>query len=175
MNLNKPCSKYFKYIDFVEASDTQKKVNVDNAPKEKETFRSIEHLAREILDPVVEEFGPLTITYGFCSHNLQKHIKKNVSPKLDQHAGSEFNSKGNLICPREGFAVDFFIPKINSKDIVKFILENCAYDRIYFYGEKRPVHVSLNKTKNNFQLVKFVQLDTGKVPKVIDPTEFLLL
>ena len=33
----------------------------------------------------------------------------------------------------------------------------------------------LQQTINNFQLVKFVQLDKGKVPKVIDPKEFLLL
>ena len=173
MNLNEPCSKYFKYIDFVEASDTQKRVKVDNTPKEAETFRSIKNLATEVLDPVVEEFGPLTITYGLCSHNLQKHIRKNVSPKLDQHAGSELNSKGNLICPREGFAVDFFIPKKNSRDIVKFILKSCEYDRIYFYGDERPIHLSFNKNKNKFQIIEFIQLEKTKVPKIISSSRFL--
>ena len=142
MNLNEPCSKYFKYIDFIEASDTQKRVNVDNTPKEAETFRSIENLAKEVLDPVVEEFGTVTITYGFCSHNLQKHIKKNVSPKLDQHAGSELNSKGNLICPREGFAVDFKIKNTQSSEVAKFIIRNTKFDGLYFYGNNRPLHVS---------------------------------
>lgn len=142
MNLNEPCSKYFKYIDFVEASDTQKRVNVDNTPREKETFRSIENLAREVLDPVFDEFGPLTITYGFCSPNLQKHIKRNVSPKLDQHAGSELNSKGHLICPREGFAVDFKIQNTQSSAVAEFIMKNTKFDRLYFYGNERPLHVS---------------------------------
>ena len=142
MNLNEPCSKYFKYIDFVEASDTQKRVKVNNTPKEAETFRSIKNLATEVLDPVVEKFGPLTITYGFCSHNLQKHIRKDVSPKLDQHAGSELNSKGNLICPREGFAVDFKIQKTQSSKVANFIMKNTKFDRLYFYGNNRPLHVS---------------------------------
>ena len=66
-----------------------------------------------VIAGVFEEFGSIEITYGFCSHNLQKHIKRNVAPKLDQHAGSELNSRGNLICQREGFAVDFKIKNIN--------------------------------------------------------------
>ena len=97
MDINTYCSRYFKYVDFIECSDTQKAMKIDNMPREQKTFASIAHLAQTILDPIKEKFGEIDLTYGLCSHNLQKHIKKNVAPELDQHAGSEKNSKGKLI------------------------------------------------------------------------------
>tara|TARA_B100001059_G_C17710043_1_gene514944 strand:- start:85 stop:630 length:546 start_codon:yes stop_codon:yes gene_type:complete len=164
MNPNQLCSKYFKYIDFIQASDTQKKVNLDNVPKQEKTFKNIEYLAKKILDPVFEEFGPIEITYGFCSHNLQKHIKRNVAPKLDQHAGSELNSRGNLICQREGFAVDFKIKNINSTIVSEFVIRKTNFDRLYFYGNTRPIHVSATSENPSKHIYIMRPTPQGKVP-----------
>ena len=173
MDIYTYCSKYFKYVDFIECSDTQKIVQVNNIPEQKETFKSISYLAQTILDPVREKFGPLELTYGLCSHNLQKHIKKNVAPKLDQHAGSERNSKGNLICPREGFAVDFRIPNIGSKFIADYIVQELNFDRLYYYGNDRPIHISAKQAEPLKSIIFFVHLKNGKVPRKTKPENFL--
>ena len=173
MDINTHCSKYFKYIDFIECSDTQKSVRVDNIPKQIKTFESIAYLANSILDPVYEKFGPLNLTYGLCSHNLQKHVKKNVAPNLDQHAASELNSKGNLICPREGFAVDFRIANVGSKIVADYIVKELNFDRLYYYGNDRPIHVSANEAEPLNSIIIFNHHQNGKVPRKTDPSKFL--
>ena len=165
MNINDKCSKYFSYIDFIECSDTQKKVRVDNSPKELKTYEAISYLATKIMDPIFEQFGQPQITYGLCSHNLQKHIKKSVAPTLDQHAGSERNSKGNLICPREGFAVDFKIENVTADHVARYIVENLEFDRLYFYGAHRPLHVSANACSTAKMIISFIEKNGKKIPQ----------
>ena len=91
MNINDNCSKYFRYVDFIECSDTQKKIQVDNRPKELQTYEAISHLSKTIMDPIFEHFGKPEITYGLCSHNLQKHIDKgflvSVGAAFDFYSG----------------------------------------------------------------------------------------
>ena len=173
MNINDKCSKYFSYIDFIECSDTQKKVQVDNSPKELKTYEAISYLAKTIMDPIVEKYGQPQITYGLCSHNLQKHIKKSVAPSLDQHAGNERNSKGNLICPRGGFAVDFKIEKIPTDILACYIVKNLDFDRLYFYGSDRPVHLSATQGISNQAIVIFRNTKNRRTPKNLTVRQFL--
>ena len=173
MNINDKCSKYFTYIDFIECSDTQKKVKVDNSPKELATYEAISYLAKTIMDPIVEQLGQPQITYGFCSHNLQKHIKKSVAPSLDQHSGSEKNSKGNLICPRRGMAVDFKIENIKTDLVAQYIVEHLEFDRLYFYGSDRPLHVSATAEKARRAIVVFNTSNRGRTPKTLTHQQFL--
>ena len=173
MNINDKCSKYFSYIDFIECSDTQKKVQVDNSPKEPKTYEAIAYLAQTIMDPIFEHFGQPQITYGLCSHNLQQHIKKSVAPTLDQHAGSERNSKGNLICPREGFAVDFRIENITTDHVAKYIVEHLKFDRLYFYGSDRPLHVSAVSETPKQAIVVFNVSNNRRTPKNLTHQQFL--
>ena len=173
MNINDKCSKYFRYIDFIECSDTQKKVKVDNSPKELATYEAISYLAKTIMDPIVKQFGQPQITYGLCSHNLQKHIKKSVAPSLDQHSGSERNSKGNLICPRGGIAVDFKIENIKTEHVAQYIVEHLKFDRLYFYGSDRPLHVSANAETAKQAIVVFNTSNRGRTPKTLTYQQFL--
>ena len=174
MNINDKCSKYFSFIDFIECSDTQKKVQVDNSPKEQKTYDAISYLATTIMDPIFEQLGQPQITYGLCSHNLQKHIKKSVAPSLDQHAGSERNSKGNLICPREGFAVDFKIENITTDHVARYIIEHLEFDRLYFYGIDRPLHVSATSDTPKRAIVVFNTSKKGRTPKNLTDQQFLV-
>lgn len=164
MDINTYCSKYFKYVDFIECSDTQRIVQVNNIPKQKKTFESISFLAQTILDPVRDKFGPLKLTYGVCSHNLQKHIKKRVAPTLDQHSGSELNSKGNLICRREGFAVDFKVNDVDTKIVADYIVTKISFDRLYYYGNNRLLHISASQVENLNSIIVFKQHNNGTVP-----------
>ena len=94
-DINEYCSKNFKYRDFIECSDTYKKTLVDNIPKNIKTYNAIHVLANELLEKILNEFGDIKLTYGFCSLFL-KEIKKNIYPKLDQHAGYELDKKETL-------------------------------------------------------------------------------
>ena len=172
MNINDNCSKYFRYVDFIECSDTQKKIQVDNRPKELQTYEAISHLSKTIMDPIFEHFGKPEITYGLCSHNLQKHIKKSVAHNLDQHAGSEKNSKGNLICPRQGFAVDFKIANKTADHVAKYIVRQLNFDRLYFYGKNRPLHVSATLGQTNNALVVFNHINGKRTPRTLTHTQF---
>jgi hypothetical protein len=140
--LDAAASRHFTYRDLCECSEAWRRTRVDNRPRSEETYRAMEALAREVLDPLVEQFGRLTLTYGFASPALVRVIGRGVAPRLDQHAGHERNRTGQLICPRLGQAVDLFVPATSSRDVARFIVDETPFDRLYIYGDDRPVHVS---------------------------------
>lgn len=142
--LDHPCGRYLTYRQFIECSATQQSTGITNHPKQPDSYTALYELAVNILDPVIDYFGMIHLTYGFCSHELGKHIKKQVAPKLDQHAAFERNSKNNLICPRLGAAADFIIEDENMREVADWIAENTPFDRLYFYGDNRPIHVSFS-------------------------------
>ena len=169
---NELCSKYFKYSDFIECSDTFKKTKVFNTPSNILTYNAIKYFAEEILDKVKDHFGNLIITYGFCGNELKKEIKKNIYPKTDQHSGFEKNSKGELICQRMGFASDFKVNNLSSLTLAQWVVKNCKFDRLYFYGEDRPIHVSTNQIPTQkIVLMKFYNI--RRVPQNISKEKFL--
>ena len=174
LNQEEFAGKHLSFRTFLECSDSWQTNPVNNVPKQEATFVAIQNFCREVLDPVWEEFGPLTLTYGFSSPELSRIIRKGISPKLDQHAGHELNRSGNPICPRLGFAADFYVPKHSSLAISKWIVRNTNFDRLYFYGASRPLHVSVGPE----QLKQVVILETygahqRRVPRRIKQSEFL--
>jgi hypothetical protein len=55
----------------------------------------------------------------------------------------ETNSKDAYYCSRKGAACDLRFEGISSKKIVEFILQaKLPFDRLYFYGSDRPIHIS---------------------------------
>lgn len=143
------CCKYFTFRDFFECSETWKKTTISNLPSDPRTWSAIQDLGRTILDPVWEAFGELHLTYGFCSSSLANRIKKNKRPRIapdrDQHAGYECNNHGNRICKRGGAACDFIVANSDMRIVLDWITGNCHFDRIYYYGKDRPIHVSLGE------------------------------
>tara|TARA_B100002003_G_C14007187_1_gene486054 strand:+ start:342 stop:866 length:525 start_codon:yes stop_codon:yes gene_type:complete len=170
LNLNQQCSKHFIFRDLIECGETWKKHSnsIDNLPKEQNTFTSIRLLCEQILDPVADHFAKITLTYGFASSNLTQLIKRRIYPALDQQAGYEKKRNGQYICPRLGQAVDFYIPKISSKEIGQWIIQHTSFDRLYFYGNNKSLHVSVGP-ENKQQIVKMTQsTNTNRlVPKVV--------
>ena len=141
-DIDSPCGRYLSYRQLLECGETQHATGLANFPKQPDSYTALYELATHILDPVIDYFGMIHLTYGFCSHELGKHIKHRVAPKLDQHATHERNSKGNLICPRLGAAVDLIVEDENMREVADWIAANTPFDRLYFYGEDRPLHVS---------------------------------
>lgn len=115
----------------------------------RQSLDAIKLLVTSVLVPISQEFGDIKITYGFTSHNLLKEIRKTdpkgIAPALDQHASHETSSKGDIICPRLGAAADFIVngQKSEMHLVADWISKNTAFDRLYFYGPTRPIHVTV--------------------------------
>lgn len=122
-----------------------------NIPATQESTIALEYLLLEILLPINSAIGKPVITYGFTSFSLKKYIQRyspsGTSPDLDQHSAFEKNSVGKQICSRGGAACDLFIKDVSSSDIVRYIVKTLNYDRLYYYGDDRPLHVSIHPTE----------------------------
>ncbi|MGD0962212.1 MAG: DNA phosphorothioation-associated putative methyltransferase [Methylomonas sp.] len=159
--LDDRCGKYLTYRQLIECGETQKSTGIANCPKQVESYNALYDLATNVLDPVIEYFGMIRLSYGFCSHELGKHIKKSVAPKLDQHAAHELNTKNNIICPRLGAAVDFIVDDEDMRDVAEWIIHNTLFDRLYFYDNNRPIHVSYGPEQKR-EYIDLVLTDSGR-------------
>ena len=78
-----------------------------------DSYNALFELAEQVLDPVIDWYGMLRLTYGFCSPALARAIRARgggpIDPSRDQHAAHELNRRGNPVCPRFGAAVDFIV------------------------------------------------------------------
>tara|TARA_R110000868_G_scaffold279535_7_gene539599 strand:+ start:1930 stop:2481 length:552 start_codon:yes stop_codon:yes gene_type:complete len=131
---------------------------LSNSPSE-QSFASIRLLCEKILLPVQIEFGQVNVTYGFTSASLVNLIRKKcpagTAPKLDQHAAHECNKNNVYYCNRLGAACDFLVahPLVGMDEIANWITQNVEFDRLYFYGVDKPLHISYGPENS-----KFVQL-----------------
>jgi hypothetical protein len=170
--LNDPCGQYHTFRDFIECGATQARTGLPNLPKQAESYNALAALAQHIIDPVMDYFGGIELTYGFCSPELAKHIKGSIDPKRDQHAAHELNTRGNLICERKGAACDFIIPDENMLEVAQWIVQNTPFDRLYFYGNDKPLHVS-HGDEHNRAIVLMLPGKSGRlVPKVVTAERF---
>jgi hypothetical protein len=146
-HLDDACGRHFSFRDFVECGETWVRTRIDNVPIRPETYAAISDLCCYVLDPVVDRFGTIRLTYGFASAALdtlvrQKGTPANTTRNGDQHAGCELNRNGKPFCPRRGQGVDFFVPTHGSLEVAHWIVANTPFDRLYFYTDSRPFHVS---------------------------------
>ena len=141
-SLDQRCGLHFCYRDFVACGETQHQLGVLNLPLRPETYNALHALATRVLDPVIEYFGGIRLTYGFSCAGLASKIPGRIAPKLDQHAGCELSRSGALICSRAGAACDFLVEDENMREVAEWVLSNVPFDRLYFYGDDRPIHVS---------------------------------
>lgn len=124
---------------------------IENRPRESATWEAMARLTDELIHPLEEEFGVVTLTYGFAGPELTKAVKAraaalermpNITPERDQHAGHELNTRGTRICKRDGFAVDLRVPGQSSFEVAAWIEENLRFDRMYLYAPEKPFHLS---------------------------------
>jgi hypothetical protein len=100
-----------------------------------------------VLDPIVDRFGRPELTYAFASAALDRLVhlkpKPNTTRSLDQHAGCELSRYGRPYCSRLGLAVDLQVPDVSSYIVARWVIQYTGFDRLYFYGDHRPFHVSV--------------------------------
>lgn len=142
-DLQAQCSRHFRFVDLIQCGETWKRNagRIDVLPRHPGTWEMLSSLAQKILDPVVDEYGPVVLTYAFAPQKLTKKIFGRIDPSLDQHASCELNRVGRPICVRGGAAVDFLVEHESMIEVARFV-SSLPVDRMYFYGDARPLHVS---------------------------------
>lgn len=101
-------------------------------------YSALLDLDTQVLDPVIDWFGMIRLTYGFCSPELARAIPGRIDPKLDQHAAHERNRRGLPVCPRPGAAVDLIVDDEDMPEVARWVAANTAFDRLYYYGQDLP-------------------------------------
>ena len=149
---------------------------IANRPEQLQTWTAIGLLHDELLRPLEDEFGVVVLTYGFAGPELVKAVKEraaaggwlpNISPAGDQHAGYELNSLGNRICKHDGIAVDLRVPGRPTGEIRDWIFGRLPFDRMYVYGDDRPLHLSWAPEPIG-QVIEMWTTGSGKLmPKVV--------
>jgi uncharacterized protein YcbK (DUF882 family) len=129
----------------------------------------LQRLMVQVIQPIEREFGEVTVTYGYTSHSLLRWILKNspgdMAPDIDQHASMELNSKGKRICKRDGAACDFYIEGYENRmdEVAKYICTHLAFDRLYFYGKSKPIHLSIGPDNSRYTLIRQARSDGLRV------------
>lgn len=165
-NLNSPCGRYLTYRQFIECGETQQRTGLPNLPHQPDTYTALHELAIYVLDPVIDYFGMIELTYGFCSAELARVIPRRIDPRLDQHAGHELNRRAKPICERLGAACDFLVTDEDMEEVALWVAANTPFDRLYFYGKDRPIHVSYSAMPAR-QFVRMVTNATGaRIPRI---------
>ena len=160
------CSRYFQYYELFQCGETWLRHRPVNIPEQTQSWCDLTKLASVLLDPITEQFGKPVLTYGFAGSELQKQIRQKphpqIAPKLDQHAASELNRNGKLICPRGGAAVDFYVTDLSSWQLAMWVAQNLPFDRMYLYGARRPIHLSFHQEPKR-QITLLRELESGQV------------
>ena len=139
---------------------THKNYQGVNQPLIAESQQALQKLCDNILSPLQKQFGEITITYGFTSFQLLNYIKKNnpgdMAPELDQHAALEVNSRGTRICKRDGAACDIYIKGYENQMhlIAQYVINELPFDRLYYYGKDRPIHISYGPDNSRYLHIK---------------------
>lgn len=174
-DLDDPCGRYLTFRQLIECGETQARIGLANHPQQPASYNALHDLAVRVLDPVIDYFGMIRLTYGFCSPELARKIPGRIDPQRDQYAAHEVNRRGQPICKRLGAAVDFLIDDENMLEVAQWIVAHTPFDRLYFYGADQPLHVSFGPNQDR-QIVWMVATPSGRrVPQVIACEKFLAL
>ena len=171
--LDAPCGRFLTFRQLIECGETQAATGLANLPREPESYNALLDLAEQVLDPVIDWFGMIRLTYGFCSPELARKVPGRIDPKRDQHAAHERNRLGNFVCDRLGAAADFIVDDEDMLEVAQWVAANTPFDRLYFYGKGLPVHVSHGPEASR-QIVVMRPARGGRlVPRVIELEVFL--
>ena len=171
--LDAPCGRFLTFRQLIECGETQAATGLANLPREPESYNALLDLAEQVLDPVIDWFGMIRLTYGFCSPELARKVPGRIDPKRDQHAAHERNRLGNFVCDRLGASADFIVDDEDMLEVAQWVAANTPFDRLYFYGKGLPVHVSHGPEASRQIVVMRPTRDGRLVPRVIELEVFL--
>ena len=128
-------------------SDTAVRLGVDNNPNANQ-IEKLKLLCENILQPVRDHFGPVTVTSGFRSPDLCLKIGSSIT---SQHTKAE--------------ACDFECPEKDNAEVADWIYKNLDFDQMIleFYVQGEPnsgwVHCSYVAEKGRKQFLRAFKED----------------
>ena len=164
-DLDDRCGANFTFRQLIQCGETWASTQLPNLPKEPESYTALVELARHLLDPIIDYFGMIDLTYGFCSPILAKNILARIAPEIDQHAAHEKKRGGASICCRLGAAVDFLVQDEDMEEVADWIIANLPFDRLYYYGRDRPIHVSYGPEQSRTSYRMEVTKSGARLPR----------
>lgn len=164
-DLDEKCGRFLTFRQLIECGETWNRLRIDNRPQASDSYNALYDLSANVLDPVIEYFGMIKLTYGFCSPVLSPHIKARIAPQVDQHAAHERNRHGSLICNRLGCAVDFIVEDEDMREVANWIVANTPFDRLYFYGSEKPIHVSFGPDQSKSVIRMTLAAGGKRIPR----------
>ena len=120
---------------------------IDNTPPPAHLVK-LKYLTVNILQPVRNEFGPVVISSGYRSKELNKAV------------GGSLTSQLSL-----GEAADFEVPGIDNKKVANWIKNNLKFDQLIleFYKDGDPnsgwIHCSFAEGDNRNECLRAVKVD----------------
>jgi hypothetical protein len=82
-DLDAPCGRFLTYRQLIACGETQAHTGLPNLPKEPDSYSALVDLAVQVLDPVIDWFRMIRLTYGFCSPELAWEIPGRIDRRLD--------------------------------------------------------------------------------------------
>lgn len=164
-DLDDSCGAHLTYRDLIVCGETARRTGPSNLPRQLDSYRALRALAENILDPVIDWFGSIQLTYGFAGQEMTKLIPAHIAPNLDQHAAHEHNRLRKPICQRLGAACDFLVADENMIEVARWVAANTPFDRLYVYGSDRPIHVSFGPEHKREIFEMVPTADGRRMPK----------
>jgi hypothetical protein len=88
--LDQSCGLNLKFRQLIECGETQARLQLSNIPLNPDTYNALYDLCNLILDPVIDYFGAINLTYGFSSPAL--------AAKIDGRMGAAWPYMASYFC-----------------------------------------------------------------------------
>lgn len=139
-------SKNFSLLE-VTRSSTAKRIGIDNAPN-KEHLNNIQALVRKIVQPLRDAIGPIRISSGYRS------------PELNRAIGGSNKSQH---CKGQALDLQFWEGgEMNNKKIYDWILSSGVdFDQMINEFDYSWIHISFNEFKNRKQVLEAYKDEDG--------------
>ena len=121
-------------------SNTSKRLGIGNGPN-KEHLQNIQRLVSKLIQPMRDALGPIRISSGYRSPNLNRAIGGSTK---SQH------------CKGEALDLQFWNDsKISNKELYDWVLESgIEFDQMINEFDFAWIHISLKKTDNRNQVLE---------------------
>jgi len=128
-------------------SNTAKRLNISNEPT-REHLHNMQMLIRDLIQPMRDELGPIRISSGYRSKELNRAI------------GGSFKSQH---CKGEALDLQFwFKGKMNNKVIYEWVLDSgLEFDQMINEFDFSWIHISLKEKSNRKQVLEAYHDEDG--------------
>lgn len=123
-------------------SNTAKRLGIDNEPTKKD-LENLQRIVTNLLQPVRNHLGPIRISSGYRSKELNRAIGGSRNP-VSQH------------CKGEALDIQFWKDgQMCNKEVYDWIIDNAVeFDQMINEFDFAWIHISLKKSKNRREVLE---------------------